>query len=39
VPGVRLTLWLAGGIMLVAAGLAAQSLGLIRFSRKEPVTT
>jgi MFS family permease len=39
VPGVRLTLWLAGGIMLVAAGLAAQSLGLIRFSRKETATT
>jgi hypothetical protein len=33
VPGVRLTLWLAGLIMLVAGALSAASLGGLRSGR------
>jgi hypothetical protein len=33
VPGVRLTLWLAGVIMLVAGALSAAALGGLRSAR------
>jgi hypothetical protein len=33
IPGVRLTLWLAGVIMLVAGALSAASLGGLRSGR------